>query len=169
MKLILLLCAFLCLPLAESENAHEFHVSKCEIDYNTAESALQITLHIFLDDLELSMQAQGTEKQFLCTEKELQNAEAVYFEYLKRNFQITLDNGEIADYQWIGKEISDDLAAVWTYLEVTNVANLSGLSVENTVLMDVHDDQKNIVQIKGGGAKGYFLLQRGKEKQSVNF
>jgi hypothetical protein len=169
MKLIFLLCAFLCLPFTESNHAHEFHVSKCEIDYNTSENALQITLHIFLDDLELSMLAQGAEKQFLCTEKELENAETVYFEYLKENFQINLNNGELADYQWIGKEISDDLAAVWTYLEVPNVTDLSGISVKNTVLMDVHDDQKNIVQIKGGGARGYFLLQRGKEKQSVSF
>lgn len=169
MKLIFLLGAFLCLPLTDGDIIHEFHVSKCEIDYNTSENALQITLHIFLDDLELSMEAQGAEKQFLCTEKELEGADNVYFDYLKKNFQISLNNGKIVKYQWIGKEISDDLAAVWTYLEITNVTDLSDISVKNTVLMDVHDDQKNIVQIKGGGARGYFLLQRGKEKQSVSF
>lgn len=169
MKLIFLLSAFLCFPLTNVEEAHEFHVSKCQIDYKKAESALQITLHIFLDDLELSMQNQGTEKQFLCTEKELADADEVYFEYLKNNFRLTLNNGQEVDYQWIGKEISNDLFAVWTYLEVPNVTDLSEISVQNLVLMDVHDDQKNIVQIRGDAGAGYFLLQRGKDKQSVSF
>lgn len=169
MKSTFLLCFFLCLSFLNGEEAHEFHVSKCQIDYKQSESALQITLHIFLDDLELSMQKQGLEKQFLCTEKELEGADEAYFAYLKNNFRITLNNGQAVDYQWIGKEISNDLAAVWTYLEIPDITDLSEISVQNLVLMDVHDDQKNIVQIRGDAGAGYFLLQRGKDTQSVSF
>ena len=169
MKLFFFLFAFALSAFAGGGKAHEFHVSKCEIDHNLREKALQITLHIFLDDLELSMQAAGTDKQFLCTEKELPTADSVYFAYLRDNFQLKTNSGNPAKYDYIGKEISDDLAAVWTYLEVTDVETLSDLTVRNSIILNVHDDQRNIVQIKGGSGSGYFMLQRGKEEQKVEF
>lgn len=156
-----------CRPLGTA--AHEFHVSQCEIDYNTREQALQITLHIFLDDLELSMKNQGAGELFLCTEKETETAEKELIDYLRRNFKINLDKGEEIKYNWIGKEISEDLAGVWCYVEIPNITTMQQLDVTNTIIFDIHADQKNIVQIKGAPRSGYFMLMKGKEKESLIF
>lgn len=169
MNALFWLGSFLLFSFSAAENAHEFHVSKTEIDYNGDEDALQITLHIFLDDLELSMQKQGADKQFLCTEKELPGADSVYLAYLKNNFQIEINGGQVADYQWVGKEISADLAAVWTYIEIPNVTDLTDISVKNSIILDIHDDQKNIVQIRGAAGSGYFMLRKEAETQKVEF
>ena len=169
MNVLLLLGTLLFSVLPFANEAHEFHVSKTEIDYNGSEKALQITLHIFLDDLELSMQRQGAQKQFLCTEKELPGADSVYLAYLKNNFQLEINDGQAVDYQWVGKEISNDLAAVWTYIEVPNVTTLRDIKVRNSIILDVHDDQKNIVQIRGAAGSGYFMLRKEAEVQRVEF
>lgn len=148
---------------------HEFHISKCQIQYSEEAKALQISLHLFLDDLEEALRQQGADKMFLCTEKEHKKAEKYLFRYLQQNFQLIV-NEKAMEFEFIGKEQSEDLQAVWCYLEVTEVTLFQSLEVTNSLLMEIFDDQKNIVQVRAPGNKqGYFLLQKGQENDKVNF
>ncbi len=148
---------------------HDFHVSKCLVEYNEAERALQVSMHIFIDDLEEALRRQGADQLFLCTEREAANAETHLRRYLEQNFRLQA-NGAPAAYEFLGKEISDDLAAVWCYLEVTGIDHLEQLTVTNRILTEVYDDQKNIVSVFGpGDRKGLLLFQRGKDTESVRF
>lgn len=167
MKIITFILLFL-LPVASVTTSHEFHISKCEIDYNKSEKALQVTLHIFLDDLELSIEQQMAEKLFLCTKKETANADSLFFRYLKDNFKIKL-NEKTTEMNWIGKEISEDLAAVWCYIEIPVPQEIASIEVQNSIILNVYEDQKNIVQLKGGGKSGYFMLQRGSDSKTITF
>ena len=38
---------------------HDIHLSTCLIEYNQVEKALQITLHIYIDDLEDALELEG--------------------------------------------------------------------------------------------------------------
>lgn len=156
------------LPLPSN---HEFHVSKCQIEYSVETEALQITLHLYLDDLEEALRKQGADKMFLCTDKEHDKAEKYLFRYLKQQFKLIVnETGEVAEFDFIGKEQSEDLQAVWCYLEVTNVSAFKSLEVTNSLLMEVFDDQKNIVQIMAPGKKqGYFLFHKGQANDKVTF
>ncbi len=148
---------------------HDFHVSKCLVEYNKTERALQVSMHIFIDDLEEALRRQGADQLFICTEREAAEAETHLQRYLEQNFRLQA-NGEPVAYEFLGKEISDDLAAVWCYLEVTNVDHLEQLTVTNRMLTEVYDDQKNIVSVFGpGDRKGLLLFQRGKDTESVRF
>jgi hypothetical protein len=148
---------------------HDFHVSKCLVEYNEAERALQVSMHIFIDDLEEALRRQGADQLFICTEREAADAETHLQRYLEQNFRLQA-NGEPVAYEFLGKEISDDLAAVWCYLEVTGVDRLEQLTVTNRILTEVYDDQKNIVSVFGpGDRKGLLLFQRGKDTESVRF
>ena len=155
---------------ASTDNyAHDFHVSKCLIEYNEQEKALQISLHVFIDDLEEALRRQGADKLFICTEKEAADAEKYIDRYLKQNFVLEV-NGRQAEYRFLGKEISDDLMAVWCYLEVLDVDQMEQLAVTNKILTEVFDDQKNIVSVFGpGNQKGLLLFQKGKSRESVSF
>ncbi len=148
---------------------HEFHLSKCNIEYKQSEQVIQITLHVFIDDLESALREKGIDQLFIGTEKEKENADQHIQKYLQEKFQIKSD-AQILDLVFLGKEQSEDLAAIWCYLEVTKVNTIKHLTVTNNVLMDIFDDQKNIVSIKGPQKQSaYFLFEKGKSTESVAF
>ena len=148
---------------------HDFHVSKCLVEYNEEEKALQISMHIFIDDLEEGLRRQGAGKLFICTDREAKDAENYLRKYLEQHFILRL-NGEPKTYDFLGKEISDDLAAVWCYMEIPDVEYLKELTVTNTILLEVYDDQTNIVSIFGAdNQKGLLLFKKGTLTRSVSF
>ncbi len=150
--------------------AHDFHLSKAVVEYNSRDQALQVTLHIFLDDLELALRERGAgEELFLCTEKEHPEADGYLDRYLAKTFRLWVDGRPVAA-QYLGKEISDDLMAAWCYLEVKEVPLPRQLTIDNRILMQVYDDQKNIVSIRHDGqAVDYFLVVRGDTRRQALF
>jgi len=148
---------------------HEFHISKCLIEYNEKENALQLTVHIFIDDLEEALRQQGADKLFICTEKEAEKAEEYIYKYLQQKLTIGLDDKAV-NYTFVGKEVSEDLAAVWCYLEVENIAPFSKLYVKNNTLLEAFDDQKNIISVIGPNKlKGYFLFNNAKNEETLEY
>jgi hypothetical protein len=144
--------------LAPNSIMHDFHVSKAMMRYVPEDRALQISMHIFLDDLELALEQRGAESLFLCTEKEVSGSDVLIYQYLQDRFQLKLD-GKSHPYQWVGKEVSDDLAATWIYLEVTDLPTLREIEITHQVLTEVYDDQQNIIHLElPNGRNGYFLF-----------
>jgi len=149
--------------------AHEFHMSKCQIDYNEQEKALQISLHLFIDDLEDALKQAGIKKVHLCSEKETADAEEQLYTYLQSNFLLEV-NQEKVNYDFIGKEQSEDLIGVWVYLEVTEVEDLKDFSITNQLLVETFEDQKNITSVSVPPAQQkYFILQKGKTRESIHY
>ena len=157
-------------PVSESDfGFHEFHMSKCQIEFNSKEKAVQISMHIFIDDLEEALRNQGSGKLFIGTEKETDTAEDYLYAYLKNHFQLKV-NDQAMEYEFIGKETSEDLQAIWCYLEITDIETVSNIVVENNVLMELFADQKNIIHIMMPNKKqGYFILEKGKSSDKANF
>lgn len=167
---IFLLFSSLAFTFSSNKKAnHEFHISKCQIDYNEEEKALQITVHLFIDDLEEALRQQGADKLFICTEKEDEKAEAYIYKYFQQRFKIRLEDEEI-NYTFLGKEMSEDMIAVWCYLEVENIESIDKMHIKNGMLMEAFEDQKNIISIVGPNkSKGYFLFDKGKNEETVSF
>jgi hypothetical protein len=65
---------------------HQFHISKTDVTFKPTEKTLQITMHIFIDDLEKSLEKQGVSKIYIGTEKEKQEANSLIIKYLQSNF-----------------------------------------------------------------------------------
>jgi len=160
--IILTLSSFL------SPEAHDFHVSKCLVEYNEEQAALQISLHLFIDDLEDALSRRGHDQLFICTKRESELADSLIHQYLADRLQLKVNNSK-AQFQFIGKEISDDLMAAWCYLEITGVQELNQLEVSNRILLEVFDDQKNILSVTGPSHQATLLFQRGQERKKVKF
>lgn len=127
---------------------HEFHFGKFEIEHNEENKSLEIAMYLFLDDLEEGITKQeGIEKLYLCTEKETQEATQEMIDYLTTNFVIYHQDGKLP-MQFIGKELSEDLTAVWCYLEITLPDHIDEISLSNSILMELFEDQKNLVRFK---------------------
>ncbi|RMG82164.1 MAG: hypothetical protein D6714_11790 [Bacteroidetes bacterium] len=173
LKFMVPVCIFLFLsglfaPFVSSAD-HQFHVSKSLLEYKAADQSFQVSVNIFIDDLELALKKSGHPGLFLCTEKESPEAEKIIFDYLRQKIQVKI-NGAPASFDWVGKEPSDDLATIWCYLEITQVPDPASLFVQNEILMETFDDQKNIVQIIGPRQhSGYFMFQKGQAAETVQF
>ena len=164
----LLLTGSLSAP-ARSGPAHDFHISKCQIEYNHDEQALQMTLHIFIDDLEEALRKQGADKLFIGTEREVEDADPHLLKYLEKNFLLQV-NEQKATYDYIGKEVSEDLQGLWIYLEITGVDTVKTISVTNSILLEIFDDQKNITSVSVPPSRqNYFILENGKSQESINY
>jgi hypothetical protein len=153
----------------ENPTAHEFHVSKTLVEHNAESKSLEISMHIFVDDLELALEKIGGKELRLGSDKENPKAEELLVKYLNQQFQL-LVNGKSVKFSFIGKELSEDFLAVWCYLEVEGITNLNSLKVTNTVLTEMFPDQKNVVQIKGPNQKkGYFLMDKVNNQETLTF
>ena len=141
------------------ESIHDFHVSKVDVEYNVKTSAFEITGHIFIDDLEDALRLKGQDSLYLCTKREVENADEFVEAYLNDRMKITLDGVETR-YNYLGKEISDDLMALWFYLEIEDAQPVESISVKCSLLMELFDDQTNLVKIQySNRQKKYFMFQ----------
>ena len=149
---------------------HDIHVTKCNIDFSNEEKTLQITLHIYLDDLEEAIRKGGIEQVLnLCTEKEHEDGDKHLVAYLEKMFQLQV-NDKAVSYNFLGKEPSEDLLAGWFYLEVEDVQTLEDLKINYGILTDLYTDQQNVIRVKGPNKqKGYFLLDSKKKEASASF
>jgi hypothetical protein len=164
-----ILISLLFLASSPANNLHDFHLSKALVEYNEGEKAIQVSMHIYLDDLEEALRQQGMDSLFFCTKKENEYAEGYLEAYLREHFILTV-NGQTASYNFLGKEASEDFQGAWCYIEVENVTQLSELAIRNDILLEVFDDQKNVIQLVGPKKKrGTLLLQKGREEETVKF
>lgn len=148
---------------------HAFHLSKTDIVFQPKEKTLQITMHLFIDDLEIALEKQGHKSLLVGTEKEKSGANDLIINYLKQNFNLTI-NDKKAVVSFVGKETTTDRQALWVYLEVKDLKNIKALTVENKVLTEVHADQKNMVQIMIPSKKANsFVLEKSKATATAAF
>lgn len=154
--------------LWSSKEMHEFHLSKSTVNYDTQSQSLQITMHIFIDDLEDALAAKAVPKLYIGTEKEDSTANSYIAQYIANQFTISMGSDTLEQY-FLGKELSEDLAAIWCYMEVPQVKLDDNIDFENGLLMEIFDDQKNVMEFRKD-KKRYkdFLLQKSDHKATVD-
>lgn len=167
---VLVFLFFLASSFSGKNEAHDIHVSKCNIDFSNAEKTLQITMHIYLDDLEADIARGGvTEKLHLLTEKEHEDGDKYLLEYFQKKFRLQVNQKDVT-YNYLGKEITEDLLGGWFYLEVENVQELKDLKINYEILTDLYSDQQSVIKVKGPNRKkGYFLLDSKNKEATATF
>ncbi len=140
---------------------HPIHLSKCQMEVNAQNKQLEITLHVYIDDLQEIIEQRGSPDLFLATKKEIHTADSFIHAYLVDHLKI-MNGGQPVAFTWLGKEQSDDLMAFWCYLETDAIEEDLGLSVTYSVLQDLYVDQQNILNvISSDGDEAYFLCRKG--------
>ena len=144
--LLAVFLTLLSIPGLESWINHDFHVSKLDVRYNPASKSYELTLHLFLDDLEAAMKASGMKVEPLKTNEEEEKSNTRIRQYLTSNLRITSD-GKLLNLQYIGREEAERFDAVFIYLETENTGIPGHLSIENRLFHEIFTDQKNIVSV----------------------
>lgn len=155
--MILLFLFFVVKLLPIHSEVHDFHVSRCEINYETKTDDIQIAVHIFIDDLENALKLTGIQNLYIGTAKEHMKADDYINKYVQSKFFMTT-TGKQLKLQYLGKELSEDAMAVWCYFEIPDNKNIRELRIDNKILMELFNDQKNIIDFTINNKKKYFTI-----------
>ncbi|APZ47652.1 hypothetical protein BW723_15740 [Polaribacter reichenbachii] len=161
MKLKNTLLLFLIIPLL-SFSVHKYYLSLTQINYKPEAKAIQITINVFMDDIETALNKDNNIDLQLTTKKELKNNDIYFENYLKDKLFFKVDNIS-KNFNYIGKEYDGDL--VFFYLEIENIEKVTTIDVTNKILIEHFDEQQNLIKSKVNGKSKSKLLT--KEENSV--
>ena len=137
---------------------HDFHVTHTTFHYNTDVKSIEITIKVAIEDLERSLENEYSEKLQLGTEQEEEISQKIIKKYFSNHLGI-LTTEKKYEFQWVGKEISDNLHDIYLYFEIPNYdqnENTESITIENTLFLETYIEQTNIVLIEFG-EKNYNL------------
>lgn len=124
---------------------HPIHISIAEIDHNPDAKALQITLRIFIDDLELSIRNKQNSKELdLLNPGGTATTDQLVSAYLVNALRLKVDKKAVQT-NYLGHEIEGP--AMICYIEVPNVRKFKSIEVTNTAILETHEDQSNLVNV----------------------
>lgn len=157
------------MPTTTGIAKHEFHVSRSEINYDTQSASFQVTIHVFIDDLEKALDSSGKSKLKLGTQAEAPNADQLIGQYLESRHTISL-KGKKMQAEFLGKEWSEDMIAFYCYLEYPVSGTVSEVAIKNNILTELFDDQKNLVSVtKNKKRIASFLFDKEQNSDIVRF
>jgi hypothetical protein len=124
---------------------HPIHLSITEIDHNEKSKALQITMRIFIDDLELSIRKKLNDKELdLLEPGNGKTTDNLVKDYLVENVKLKVDKKAVK-INYLGHEIEGP--AMICYVEIENIKKFTTIEVTNRVILETHDDQSNLVNV----------------------
>lgn len=138
-KLLLLLL----IPLM-AFTLHKYYISLTQIDYKSQEKTLQITMRLFTDDVEKTLNTNFKKEFKLDTPQELATTNQLIAYYINNHFKVIV-NGKQLNIKFLGKEYENDL--VYFFIEINDVATINSIEIENTILMDEFEEQQNIIKL----------------------
>ncbi len=144
---------------------HKFYLSVSQVDYNPKDKAVQITSRLFYDDLQKALQERYN-KDIRVDETYPKDKLDEYIDtYIHKKLKISI-NGKETTLNYLGHGDEDDY--VVCYIEIADIDSLSTIQIENTLLMDTFEKQKNIVHIRVGKLEKSFMLTRDNDKAVLN-
>jgi len=115
---------------------------------------------MYVDDLELAIKQEFNGPIHLCTELEVDTAEALVKQYIAQHFALKTDSDSIA-LSYLGKEVGDEPLGMWVYIEATDIVLVKEMTIKYDLLCEIFPDQKNIVSFQvDNNKKQMFLLDR---------
>lgn len=166
MRLNKILILVLAIPLFAFTSAHKYYVSLTQIDYNEKSKSLQITMNVFIDDMETTLNGTFNKHFNLYTEKEPKDSDSYFEDYVKKHFKVSLEDKEMT-YNYIGKKYEGDV--VFIYLEIEHVDDVKTIQIDNNMLMEFFELQKNLIKLKVKGKFDSLMLTKGNAKGVLNF
>ncbi|HJV20793.1 MAG TPA: DUF6702 family protein [Sediminibacterium sp.] len=127
---------------------HPFFVSVIDISHNEKEATAEISVRIFTDDLEKTLQKYSKAKIDLIKPANKALIDQQLNTYINNALHLKI-NGIPAKPQYLGYEIIKE--STWAYFEVTGVKNLTKLDVDCSLLYDLESSQINIIHVKSKG------------------
>lgn len=128
--------------------AHPFHVSVTEIAHNAGEKTLEVSCKLFTDDFERALATAYRAKVDLVNPPSRAAMDTLVKKYVFSHLTLRA-NDRPCTFRYLGFE--HDKESVYAYVEVEGIPALRALSLTNSLMYDVFDDQVNIMHVVVGG------------------
>ena len=138
------------------EGSNKFYVSTSVIEYKEEEKTLQITSQIFIDDLELVLKKDDPSLR-LAPDNRKELIDSLVNQYFEEKIKIQ-SNSKPLKLNYLGREYKNDIAV--NYIEIDLQDTLEKIEIENKLLLEFFDDQKNIIHFKHKQTRKSFLLHK---------
>ena len=148
---------------------HDFHVTHTTIYYNADKEAIEITVNVAIEDLELALEDQTAKKISIGTNAETELLDELIEAYFRQRLSLA-PNNRLIHYQWVGKEVSQDLHNLYIYFEVLDCNKngmIESLLIENSIFTDILPDQSNIVLVEFGDQSHNLTFSRALKRQDL--
>ncbi len=148
---------------------HEFHMSRLDLNYDTDQQSVQLSLFMFIDDFEATIKEKDDGLNLkLFTEKESILSDSLIYDYTQSHILVLIDE-EKKNLNYIGREIDEkDLQGMWIYLEIENQENFESLNISNSILTESFSDQRNIINVMiDNKRKAYHILDLKNNNKSI--
>jgi hypothetical protein len=126
------------------ESSHPLHLATVEIDHNATDKTLEITCKTFWDDFESILTKLNKSRVDLTSDKAVADNNKRIFEYIRSHLQITVD-GKPIQLSFVGYEKED--VVVYSYLQVDNISSVKKVTIVNSIMHDMFDDQVEIIHM----------------------
>ena len=134
---------------------HKYYVSSTKIEYKKENGTLQITMRIFIDDLQETINNTYQNNFELAVSNEPKELDSLINNYTLKKFEVIVDEDK-KTYSFLGKEYKND--EIYLYFEISNIKRINSIEVKNEMLMEIFPDQKNIIKLYINSIKKTFLL-----------
>lgn len=168
MKFIIISLIGIFSALGFSAVEHDFHLSKASLKYKADQKAVQLSMHVYIDDFEEALRNRGVDSLFILTKKESEEADKYISLYVQDQFEVLFDDQQIT-MEYIGKEISEDLAGMWIYMEATEIEAPETASINYSILMDAFSDQRNILSVQINGKADHLMFSDIDRKKALSW
>jgi len=145
---------------------HPCYVSVIEINHNAKDATAEISIRIFTQDLETTLQKYSNTKVDIAHPTDKALLDKQINQYIQQKLQMTI-NGQAAAMQYLGHEIQ--MESVWIYAEVPKVTQLKRLDLQCQLLFDFQTLQSNIFHVKSKGQEKSYKLDYPKNSTSFEF
>lgn len=145
---------------------HPFFVSVIDINHNAKESTAEISVRIFTDDFEKTLQSFSKSKIDLTHPADKVFVDKQIVAYISQKLKLKINNQPVV-LHYLGYEIQRE--SVWSYFEVQKVAPFKKVEVNCSLLYDFESSQTNIFHIKSNGVEKSYKLDNPDVSTSFSF
>ncbi|MBK9109085.1 MAG: hypothetical protein IPM92_12155 [Saprospiraceae bacterium] len=124
---------------------HPFYVGLAEIQHNSKNQSLELSIRLFTDDFEKCLSAHFKTPINLYAEDNASLLDSMVALYINQHFKIYAQKQNLPMH-FVGYEKSEE--ATWSYFELPLATIPETLQIHNTLLYDCIREQSNIMHLK---------------------
>jgi hypothetical protein len=157
-----------CMRLAPAlAPAHPYYVGVVEVEHNAATATVEISVRLFLDDFEETLQKKYPGKRIdLMAVPDKSYTDSCISRYIRQQLQLALPSQPL-HLRYVGFERVQE--SIWCYFEVNDVLTVKQLQVVNRLLYDTRKEQINMHHIMVGGKRQSHQLRNPEATFTVQF
>lgn len=151
------LAALILLLTASGLHGHALHQSTAEAEYNAETKRLEVSLTVFINDLELAL-IRHSEKLMSLEKTPAEDFDAQVQSYLAKTFVVTDAAGKASKIEWVGRVVDEGVAksgdpTVTLFFTVPLAGGVAEAILCHAVLCDLFKDQANLLHLRDGSKK----------------